>query len=213
MNTHPKNIEQLTAGAAPKGRQVEQVLAGAHVVFMAEGYEGANVDAIAKAAGVSKATLYSYFPDKRALFAAVAQAACEEQTRLALSFAHEDGDFGEQLYKGCRSFMDFMYSPFGLQMFRTVVAESARFPEFGRQFWATGPGMAHAEMVKLFKEAEAEGLLKIDDCELAAETLTELCKVHIHPRLLLGVMDKADPAELDRIARHAGDVFLARYDA
>ena len=71
MNTHPKDL----AAQAPKGRKVEQVLAGAHDVFMAEGYEGANVDAIAKAAGVSKATLYSYFPDKKSLFAAVARAA------------------------------------------------------------------------------------------------------------------------------------------
>lgn len=208
MNTHPTDLMQQ---AVPKGRKVEQVLAGAHEVFMAQGYEGANVDAIAKAAGVSKATLYSYFPDKRALFAAVAQAACEEQTRLALSFADEDGPFAEQLYKGCRSFMGFMFSPFGLQMFRTVVSEAARFPEFGQRFWATGPGMAHAEMVKLFKEAAAEGILDIDDFELAAETLTALCKTYIHPRLLLGVIDAPDPADVDRIAKHAVEIFMARY--
>lgn len=209
MNTHPTDL----AAQAPKGRKVEQVLAGAHEVFMAQGYEGANVDAIAKAAGVSKATLYSYFPDKRALFAAVAQAACEEQTRLALSFADEDGTFSEQLYKGCRSFMEFMYSPFGVQMFRTVIAESARFPEFGRQFWETGPGMAHTEMVAMFKVAQAEGHLKIDDFELAAETLTELCKTYIHPRFLLGVIDTVEPEDIDRIAHHAVDVFMARYGA
>lgn len=208
MNTHSREMTRT----APKGRKVEQVLRGAQDVFMTEGYEGANVDAIAKAAGVSKATLYSYFPDKRALFAAVAQAACEEQTRLALSFADEDGPFSEQLYKGCRSFMEFMYSPFGLQMYRTVIAESARFPEFGRAFWATGPAMAHAEMVELFKEAVEKDCLKpIDDFELAAETLTELCNVQLHARLLLGVVDKVDDAELDRIAKHAIEVFMARY--
>lgn len=211
MNTHPTDLTSQTRPQPPKGRKVEQVLAGAHAVFMAEGYEGANVDAIAKAASVSKATLYSYFPDKRALFAAVAQAACEEQTRLALQFASEEGGFGEQLFKGCRSFMEFMFSPFGVQMYRTVVAESARFPEFGQQFWCTGPGMAHAEMVKMFHAAAAEGLLEIDDFELAAETLTELCKVHLHPRLILGVIERPSADDLDRIAHHAVEVFLARY--
>ena len=205
MNTHPQ-------GLAAKGRKVAQVLKGAHQVFMAHGYEGANVDAIAKTAKVSKATLYSYFPDKRSLFAAVAQAACQEQTRRSMSFADEEGTFADRLYKGCRSFMEFLYSPFGLQMYRTVVAESARFPEFGRQFWATGPGMAHAELVALFRQAEAEGQLSgIDDHQLAAETLAELCKVHLHPRLLLGVIDKAEPEEMDRIARTAVDTFMARY--
>ncbi|MDB2578840.1 TetR/AcrR family transcriptional regulator, partial [Tateyamaria sp.] len=47
--------------AAPivrKGRKFGQVLEGARQVFMTDGFEGANVDDIAKQAGVSKATLY-----------------------------------------------------------------------------------------------------------------------------------------------------------
>ncbi|WP_372674886.1 TetR/AcrR family transcriptional regulator, partial [Aquicoccus sp.] len=46
------------------GRKFDQVLEGARKVFMADGFERASVDDIARAAGVSKATLYSYFPDK-----------------------------------------------------------------------------------------------------------------------------------------------------
>ncbi len=207
MNTHSTEL-------ARKGRKVAQVLQGAHDVFMVQGYEGANVDAIARAAGVSKATLYSYFPDKRALFAAVAQIACEEQTRLSLSFADYDGPFEEQLYKGCRSFMEFLYSPFGMQMFRTVMSEAARFPDFGREFWNSGPEMAHAQMVEAFKDAVEAGHLKpIDDYALAAETLSELCKIYLHPRLLLGVIDTVDPKDVDRVARHAVDMFMARYGA
>lgn len=200
--------------SAVKGRKFAQVLEGAHQVFMAQGYEGASVDEIAKAAKVSKATLYSYFPDKRSLFGAVAQAACQAQTRRSMGFADQEGSFADRLYNGCRSFMEFLYSPFGLQMYRAVVSESARFPEFGRQFWVTGPGMAHAELVALFKQAEADGVLKpIDDHQLAAETLAELCKVHLHPRLLLGVIDTAAPEELDRIARNAVVTFMARHGA
>ena len=56
--------------ASPK---CAQVLEGARKVFMDRGYEGASVDEIARAAGTSKATLYSYFPDKRQLFEAVMQ--------------------------------------------------------------------------------------------------------------------------------------------
>lgn len=205
MNTHSTDLVR-------KGRKYDQVLEGAHQVFMAEGYEGANVDAIAKAACVSKATLYSYFPDKRALFAAVAQAACQEQTRLSMSFAHDDGSLSDKLFRGCRSFMAFMYSPFGLQMFRTVMSEAARFPEFGRAFWATGPQMAHSELVAVFRTAVECGQLKAgEDLNLAAETLTELCKVYLHSRLMLGVLEKPDPADLDRIAHHAVETFMARY--
>ena len=65
------------ADAAPKrGPKCAQVLEGARKVFMDRGYEGASVDEIARVAGTSKATLYSYFPDKRQLFEAVMQTQC-----------------------------------------------------------------------------------------------------------------------------------------
>ena len=68
-----------------KGRKYDQVVAGARAVFMSEGFEGASVDDIARAAGVSKATLYSYFPDKRLLFMEVITTQCRINGDEALS--------------------------------------------------------------------------------------------------------------------------------
>ena len=75
---------------------------------MRDGFEGANVDDIARAAGVSKATLYSYFPDKSHMFMAVLTNECARHSvsgELALAPSHRcalehDGDplglgFGE----------------------------------------------------------------------------------------------------------------------
>ena len=44
-----------------KGRKFDQVLEGARDVFMADGFEGASVDDIARAAGVSAARLAQEF--------------------------------------------------------------------------------------------------------------------------------------------------------
>ena len=68
-----------------KGRKVDQVLAGARDIFLRDGFEGASVDDIAKASGVSKATLYSYFSDKRQLFQEVVQAECERMSTAIVS--------------------------------------------------------------------------------------------------------------------------------
>ena len=54
-----------------RGRKFDQVLEGARTIFLRDGFDGASVDDIAKEAGVSKATLYSYFPDKRLMFVEV----------------------------------------------------------------------------------------------------------------------------------------------
>ena len=76
---------------APKinraGRKFDQVLEGARQVFMADGFESANVDDIARVAGVSKATLYSYFPDKALLFSEVARCECDRMAEEAMSEA------------------------------------------------------------------------------------------------------------------------------
>jgi TetR/AcrR family transcriptional repressor of mexJK operon len=46
------------------------ILDAAMALFPARGYDGASVEAIAQAAGVSKLTVYSHFADKEALFGA-----------------------------------------------------------------------------------------------------------------------------------------------
>src|SRR5277367_2391164 len=45
----------------------EQVLDAAQVLFSERGIDGASMDAIAEASGVSKATIYKHWPDKDAL--------------------------------------------------------------------------------------------------------------------------------------------------
>jgi AcrR family transcriptional regulator len=45
-----------------------QLLQAAQEVFVASGYQGANMDDIAQAAYVSKPVLYAYFPSKRELY-------------------------------------------------------------------------------------------------------------------------------------------------
>ena len=50
------------------GRKFAQVSEGAKEIFLRDGFSGTSVDDIAAAARVSKATLYSYFADKRLMF-------------------------------------------------------------------------------------------------------------------------------------------------
>lgn len=47
-----------------------EILEAARVVFSSKGFEGATIDSIAAAAGVSKGTVYLYFESKRDLFLA-----------------------------------------------------------------------------------------------------------------------------------------------
>jgi len=53
----------------------ELLLEAATATFAAEGYAGANVNAISRQAGFGKGTIYNYFPSKRELMLAVLTAA------------------------------------------------------------------------------------------------------------------------------------------
>jgi AcrR family transcriptional regulator len=53
-----------------------QIIEGARRVFLAQGFDAASMGEIARAAGVSKGTLYVYFENKEQLFEAIVGQEC-----------------------------------------------------------------------------------------------------------------------------------------
>lgn len=195
-----------------KGRKFDQVLEGARTVFLRAGFEGASVDDIAREAGVSKATLYSYFPDKRLLFIEVAKAECQRQADEAVHLIEAVGMPVEEVLRfAAGRFIDYMSSDFGLQTYRLCVAESDRFPQLGHAFYHSGPELVRNRLVDYLRKAVARGELAIEDFDLAADQFAELCKVDIHNRLVFGLCCDCVPRARDRIIEGAVSMFMARY--
>ncbi len=195
------------------GRKFEQVLDGARQVFMSDGFEGASVDDIARVAGVSKATLYSYFPDKRQLFMEVANTECTLMADRALELIGEGRPPREVLWIAASQLVRFLLSDFSMQCFRICVAEKDRFPELGQAFYAAGPEMGRQRISEYFVDAVARGELIIDDVEMAAEQFGELCKVKLWTRAVFGIQDSFTEQEIDEVVQHAVDTFMARFGA
>src|SRR5262245_44364936 len=65
--------------AEQAGLNRDQVLAAAKRVFLARGYEGATLDAIAQEAGFSKGVVYSQFESKADLFLALLERRIDER--------------------------------------------------------------------------------------------------------------------------------------
>lgn len=202
-------------GAAPqaprKGRKYDDVLAGARTVFLTQGFEGASVDDIARAAGVSKATLYSYFPDKRLMFLEVARAECCRQVVGAEDKISPQVHLKDALQIAAVALVEFFTSDFYLRMFRVIVAESERFPELGRQFYETGPLMARNRIVDYLHEAEKRGEVQIEDKPLAADLFSEMCRADLFIQMLFGIKANPTQADKDRIINGAVAMFLARF--
>ncbi|MCR9110603.1 TetR/AcrR family transcriptional regulator [Marivita sp. XM-24bin2] len=194
-----------------KGRKFDQVVEGAREIFLRDGFEGASVDDIARAAGVSKATLYSYFPDKRLLFMEVATSQCAEQARISLEKIDSSRPPQEVLTCVAQQFLGFIYSEMGQRIFRICVAEADRFPQLGQEFYHSGPMILRAAVVEYLKKSAARGELAIEDFNLAADQFAELCKADVWPKLLFGIISSVPDAEKNRIIDGAVTTFLARY--
>lgn len=194
-----------------RGRKYDQVVAGARTVFLAEGFEGASVDLIAKEAEVSKATLYSYFPDKRMLFIEVAKEECARQADRALLVEDADQPVRDVLIKMATSMMAFLTSSFAQRIFRICVAETDRFPELGQEFYRSGPQLMEERLSAYFTYAVQRGELRIDDVRLAAQQFDALMKADVFIKMVFNVVETPDPKAMDRVIEGAVDTFLARY--
>ena len=195
------------------GRKFDQVLKGAREVFLADGFEGASVDDIARAAGVSKATLYSYFPDKRLLFMEVAHSECALQADAPMDLATCSSTPRQILRAAAGHILSISLSDFGMRMFRICVAEADRFPDLGRQFYESGPLLIRGKIRDYLCSAAARGELQIEDFDLAADQFAELCRADLVPRFLFNIDTHFSGEERNRIIEGAVETFLARYAA
>jgi TetR/AcrR family transcriptional repressor of mexJK operon len=194
-----------------RGRKFDQVLEGARKIFMRDGFERASVDDIAREAGVSKATIYAYFPDKQLLFLEVARCECHRQTEEAEAMVEGDVPVRVALTIAAERIVAFQLSDFGQRMFRIVVGEGERFPGLGRQFYDFGPGLIHQRLVYHLGCYVQSGTLRIDDLDLAADQFAQLCKATIHEKLIFGMAETITPDLAHRSVHGAVDMFLARY--
>ena len=64
-------LEQEVGGRNDGGAKRRQIMEGARQVFLSGGFDGASMNDVARAAGVSKGTLYAYFNSKDELFEAI----------------------------------------------------------------------------------------------------------------------------------------------
>src|SRR6267142_4853605 len=70
-------MENIDRNDAPPNSKAESILAAAKRSFLAAGFGAVSMDAIAREAGVSKATVYAHFAGKEELFGAMIARECE----------------------------------------------------------------------------------------------------------------------------------------
>jgi TetR/AcrR family transcriptional regulator, mexJK operon transcriptional repressor len=188
-----------------------QILEGARAAFKDLGYERTSVDLIASRAGVSKATVYNHFEDKKALFiASFSQEADELRDELRRSLGEAEGDLDAALRRVGEKLARIMTLPANVCLYRHTTAEAAHFPEIGRTFFARGPDVVYDAMAEWLRRWETRGALRLDDARAAAVQFVMLCQGELVIRAQLGIARPSDTEVRDTV-RRAVRTFVRAY--
>lgn len=95
-------------------------------LFLAKGYKGTSIDAVVKASGVSKPTVYNHFPDKSDLFMEVVKGFIIEHKVSDLTSLAEN-EVLQQLKQHC-------LHPKAVRLIGIVLAEGFRFRNASQVF-------------------------------------------------------------------------------
>jgi TetR/AcrR family transcriptional repressor of mexJK operon len=207
--TDPKTPDICTE--ARQGSKPAQIILAAKELFTSQGFGATSMDAIARTANVSKATLYAHFSGKEELFAAIVSHACRAQSRLLSAPDTDDMELTEALSEIGRNFLSLIVSSQAIAIFRVVIGETARFPDLGRIFFESGPNQMRATLSAFLAKAAERGRLDIADPWRAAEHLIGMLQTPVHMHVLFGVKDRFTMEEIDKVVKDAVEAFLRAY--
>lgn len=162
------------------------ILDAALALFLEIGYKSTSVDAIAKRAGVSKATVYGHFSGKEGLFRAVVEGFASKILRF-LPEAKVNEDVRGELLTFANAFYDTMLTTNKVAWDRMIVAAVNQFPHLAQDYFEAGPQRAINQVREFLRLHHEAGLLNVPDpCFSAEMLLGMLTGTKLYQGLLFG---------------------------
>lgn len=156
-----------------------QILKAAFRVFGTRGLHQATLDDVARAAGITKGTIYLYFPSKADLFTAMLKARVNDI--MPAVEASEDGRSGpttrDRLSTLGQDLYRFFRSRAWLAMYRTVVSEASQFPEAAALLYREGILPANRRLAEVIRRGIVRGEFRAVDPLIAARAFAGMFQV------------------------------------
>ena len=175
------NPDAVRRPGRPKSEEKREAIrkAGAEL-FLAVGWAGASMDAIAQAAGVSKQTVYSHFRSKEDLF--------RECVQSKLSLYELDADSGDgplevALLRFSERFAELLTDPEVVRMYRLMIAHAEEFPNLVASFKEAGLDATERAVVRLL-DSKLPADSGIDTEAAACDLLQPIVVEVLMPKLL-----------------------------
>ncbi|MEM5432074.1 TetR/AcrR family transcriptional regulator [Cupriavidus oxalaticus] len=205
-------LSAVSAAEPPSGKATV-VMAAARSVFLGHGFSAATTDMIQQAAGVSKATVYSHYPTKEALFIAVIDAECERFIASIRALRFQSTRLDHVLMALAQAYLEIVLSAPALDLFRVVVADAPRFPELARKFYLAGPNTLNEIVAAHLDEAAGRGETDFSAVgrDVAASLFVNLVRGELQLQCLTHPGSVPSAAQRDLWARAAVTTFVRAF--
>lgn len=186
----------------------QQILEAAFRVFGSRGLHQATLDDVARAAGITKGTIYLYFPDKAALFSAMLKARVNDLLPpMEPSGGGRAPSTRRRLLMLAGRLYRFFQSPAYLAMYRTMVGEASQFPEAAALLYREGILPANRRLAGVIQQGIAAGQFRKVDPMVAARAFVGMFQIFAVSQGLLGGQ-RIFPIPDRRIIRTVTEIYL-----
>jgi AcrR family transcriptional regulator len=206
-----KELARPAAEGAEDNAKRQQIIEGARGIFLSQGYDAASMNDIARAAGVSKGTLYVYFKDKEKLFEAIVMEECTAHAENVFTLDHGNRDVEGVLMRLGMSFVPFMCRKGKSAVLRTVIAIADRMPDVGKTFYETGPYHGITLLADYLRAQTVAGVIRVEDPEIAAAQFLDSCQSTLFKPVLFNFGPAPDNKRIEHVVRMAVRKFMAAY--
>ncbi len=208
-----KTVQAADAELRPRAEaKYRQILDSARILFLDQGFDATSMDAIAREAGVSKATLYVHFDDKDDLLLALVMEECKLYGPKTLWREHRGKiDLRAELHAIGTTFLEAFLDQRGLAVHRLMMSCASRHPRAAEVFMKSGPERCDAEVAAFLRAAQAQGLVEIPDIVVAATQFLSLIQGKEILKWALS-MKAPSPARHRALIENGINVFLAAYE-
>lgn len=167
-------MTERTRTQRPAGERREQILDAAAEVFAARGIHQSRVDDIATASGVSKGTIYWYFPSKDEIVVALVDAFYAQAHSGLVALHDQPGTVAERLRQYLSSYAQLIVehqhlAPLATE-FYALAPRQHRIRDFLERYYERWTEAA----VTLLEQGNRSGELQVPDTWSAARTFVEL---------------------------------------
>ena len=199
---------RAASSAIPSGAEdarLRALLDAAEQIFLAKGYHAATMADVAKAAGMSKKTVYQLIDSKAELFVALFN---HYQSLLTFPTPQPDWSAHTILEQNLLCLARFLLSPEQIAIVRLIMTEYTHSPDLGRVFHQNRFKKAKSRLeVCLTDIARSQNMRLTKVSELAA-MLFGMAIGEFHLGVLIGYRPPPTKTALEKRIHHAVETFL-----